>query len=77
MGDVQMVFEDICIMTNNVPRLAQFYRELFENSSEGNEAHTMINVGGLGVAIWKQNIPEGMNEGQSEREPLRMQQVES
>jgi predicted enzyme related to lactoylglutathione lyase len=58
-----MVFEGICLMTTNVSRLAQFYRELFETTSEGNDEHTTINVGGLGVAIWKQAIPEGTNAG--------------
>src|SRR5512146_2509707 len=58
-----MVFEGICIMTNNVSRLAQFYRELFQAASEGNDEHTTINIGGLGVAIWKRDIPEGMNDG--------------
>jgi len=62
--EVRMVFEGICIMTNNVSRLAQFYRELFETTSEGNDEHTTINVGGLGVAIWKRDNPEGMNDGQ-------------
>jgi len=57
-----MVFEGICIMTDNVSQLAQFYRELFETTSEGNDEHTTLNVGGLGVAIWKQDMPEGMND---------------
>ena len=59
--EVCMRFEGICIMTDNVSRLAQFYRELFDTTSEGNEEHTTINVGGLGVAIWKQDMPEGIN----------------
>jgi predicted enzyme related to lactoylglutathione lyase len=58
-----MVFEGICIMTGNVSRLAQFYREFFGATSEGNEEHTTMKIGGLGVAIWKQDIPEGMNDG--------------
>lgn len=59
-----MMFEGICIMTNNVTQLAQFCRELFETTTEGNDEHTTINVGGLGVAIWKRDLPEGMNDGQ-------------
>jgi predicted enzyme related to lactoylglutathione lyase len=58
-----MVFEGVCIMTNNVSRLAQFYRDLFETASEGNDEHTTINIGGLGVAIWKRDLPDGMNDG--------------
>jgi predicted enzyme related to lactoylglutathione lyase len=60
-----MLFEGICLMTNHVSRLAQFYRELFETVSEGNEEHTTMNIGGLGLAIWKQDLPEGMKEGKS------------
>lgn len=58
-----MVFEGLCIMTNNVSRLAQFYQELFETPAEGNEEHTTLSIGGLGLAIWKQDLPEGMNAG--------------
>ncbi len=63
VDEVQMVFEGICIMTNNVSGLAQFYRELFDATSEGNDEHTTINFGGLGVAIWKRDIPDGLNDG--------------
>jgi predicted enzyme related to lactoylglutathione lyase len=58
-----MVFEGICIMTGDVPQLVKFYRELFEVASEGSDEHTTMEIGGLGLAIWKQAIPEGMDDG--------------
>ena len=58
-----MLFEGICIMTGNVSRLADFYRELFEAPSEGNNEHTTMNIGGFGLALWKQDIPEGLIDG--------------
>lgn len=57
-----MVFEGICLMTNDVARLAQFYRELFETTAEGNDKHMTMNIGGLGLAIWRQALPEGLSE---------------
>ncbi len=57
-----MIFEGICIMTGDVARLAQFYRGLFETTSEGNEEHTTMKIGGLGLAIWRQDHPEGVSE---------------
>ncbi len=56
-----MEFEGICIMTDDVPRLALFYQELFETSSEGNDEHTTLNIGGLGLAIWRQGIPDSIS----------------
>lgn len=62
-----MIFEGICIITGNVSRLAQFYRELFDTTSEGNEEHTTVRIGGFGLALWKQSIPECSREENSKQ----------
>ena len=48
-----MEFEGICIMTSDVNRLARFYCELFDTTSEGNDVHTTMKIGTLGLAIWR------------------------
>jgi predicted enzyme related to lactoylglutathione lyase len=50
-----MEFEGLCILTNDVPRLARFYCDLFETVSAGNDLHTTMKIGGLGLAIWKED----------------------
>jgi predicted enzyme related to lactoylglutathione lyase len=47
-----MEFEGICIMTGDVARLARFYCDLFGTVSEGNDRHTTLKIGTLGLAIW-------------------------
>ncbi len=48
-----MKFQGLCLITGDVARLAHFYRELFETTSEGNDTHTTMSIGGLGLAIWR------------------------
>jgi len=40
-------FTDICIITNNVPRLRAFYEAVFGVKAEGNEIHSGISINGL------------------------------
>jgi len=57
-----MEFEGICIMTDDVARLARFYCELFETTSEGNDEHTTMKIGALGLAIWRQGNTDSDDE---------------
>jgi predicted enzyme related to lactoylglutathione lyase len=51
-----MKFEGMCLLTTDVPRLAAFYSTVFAAEAEGDSSHSVIKVGGLGLAIWQ---PDG------------------
>ena len=57
-----MDFEGICIITHDVPRLRRFYCELFETTSEGNDVHTTMKIGALGLAIWREGVADSTSE---------------
>jgi Glyoxalase/Bleomycin resistance protein/Dioxygenase superfamily. len=52
-----MEFTGICIHTNNVPRLVDFYSKVFDLKAEGNEVHSAFHE--IKLAIWN---PGGINE---------------
>jgi predicted enzyme related to lactoylglutathione lyase len=52
-----MKFEGVCLLTTDVPRLAEFYSKVFAAEAEGDDSHSVIRVGGLGLAIWH---PDGL-----------------
>lgn len=54
-----MKFEGVCLLTTDVPKLAEFYSMAFSAEAEGDERHATVTVGGLGLAIWH---PEGLEE---------------
>ena len=54
-----MKFEGICLLTIDVPRLVDFYSKVFAIEAEGDETHSVLCVGGLGLAIWH---PDGLEQ---------------
>ncbi len=54
-----MKFEGICLLTTDVPRLAEFYSQVFGTEAAGDAGHSVLQVGGLGLAIWH---PEGLEQ---------------
>lgn len=52
-----MKFDGLCLLTTDVPRLAAFYATVFAAQAEGDATHSVITVGGLGLALWH---PEGL-----------------
>lgn len=52
-----MKFEGVCLLTKDVPRLVEFYSTLFATEAEGDDSHSVMRIGGLGLAIWH---PEGL-----------------
>jgi predicted enzyme related to lactoylglutathione lyase len=54
-----MKFSGMCLLTVDVPKLVDFYSKVFGVEAEGDDIHSVINVGGLGIAIWH---PDGLEE---------------
>lgn len=54
-----MKFDGLCLLTTDVPRLVQFYAAIFGAEAEGDAVHSVIHVGGLGLALWH---PEGLDQ---------------
>jgi uncharacterized glyoxalase superfamily protein PhnB len=44
-------FTDICFITNDVLRLRTFYETVFGGKAEGDEWHSTLEIGGLGVVF--------------------------
>ena len=44
-------FTDICFVTNDVIRLRTFYEIVFGSKGEGDELHSTLQVGGLGMVF--------------------------
>lgn len=55
----KMKFEGVCLLTTDVPRLAEFYSTVFAAEAEGDDRHSVIQIGGLGLALWH---PEGLEQ---------------
>ena len=53
-----MIFNDICIITRNVPVLAKFYEAIFNAKAEGDNIHCFINAAGLKIAIYDKRAAE-------------------
>ncbi len=54
-----MKFDGLCLLTTDVPRLVEFYSKVFAATAEGDDIHSVMRVGGLGLAIWH---PEGLEQ---------------
>jgi predicted enzyme related to lactoylglutathione lyase len=51
-----MVFaNEICLITDNVPRLVAFYEKVLQTTSEGNEIHSIININSGNFAIYSKS----------------------
>ncbi len=55
-----MIFRDICIITKNVPETVRFYEAVLGTKAEGDHIHSVINAGGLGIAIYDQSDAESL-----------------
>ena len=44
-------FADICLITNDVPRLRAFYEAVFGGKAEGNDIHSGLSADGLTLAF--------------------------
>lgn len=53
-----MKFSDICIITENVSRLARFYETIFQTKAEGDDIHSTLLTDGAGIAIYSKNAAE-------------------
>jgi catechol 2,3-dioxygenase-like lactoylglutathione lyase family enzyme len=51
-----MEFKGICIITNNVPRLVDFYSKALCVKAEGDDVHSVL--GEVNLAIWNPNAME-------------------
>ena len=58
-----MIFAGICIITENVSRLAAFYEKVLQTTAEGNDTHTMLNIEGASMAIFSKTGMENMVKG--------------
>jgi len=62
MNQMEFGFEGLCIMTGDVARLARFYCELFETTSDGSAVHKTMRIGTLGLAIWQEGVADSIDE---------------
>jgi len=46
MEDKEMIFAGICIITENVSRLSDFYEKVLQAVAEGDDTHATINTNG-------------------------------
>lgn len=53
-----MKFTDICIITEKVPEVVEFYETIFNAKAEGDHIHSFIKAGGLGIAIYSKTAAE-------------------
>lgn len=58
-----MEFVGICLITNNVPRLADFYTKVLGVSAEGDDIHVELHTEGAGMAIFSTGGMESMAPG--------------
>ena len=47
-----MKFVGICLITNNVPNLAEFYTKVLGVKAEGDDVHVELNTEGAGMTIY-------------------------
>ena len=51
-------FTDVCLVTNDVPRLRAFYEVVFETKAEGDDIHSGISLEGLTIVFDHVDIAE-------------------
>jgi uncharacterized glyoxalase superfamily protein PhnB len=56
-------FVGICLITNNVPALADFYAEVLGVQAEGDDGHAELSTEGAGIAIFSTEGMENMAPG--------------
>jgi catechol 2,3-dioxygenase-like lactoylglutathione lyase family enzyme len=55
-----MRFVGICLITNSVPALADFYAKVLGVKAEGDDVHTVLDTDGAGIAIFSTEGMENM-----------------
>ena len=58
-----MRFTGICLITKNVPALADFYTRILGVTSEGDSTHMELHIAGAGIAIFTIDGMEAMAPG--------------
>ena len=58
-----MKFTGICLITEDVPQLVQFYTKVLGCQAEGNDVHADFTPGGAGLAIFTRQGMEEMAPG--------------
>lgn len=51
-------FSDICIITDDVLKLVQFYVTVFNAEADGDEIHSTVVANGFGIAIYAKKAAE-------------------
>jgi predicted enzyme related to lactoylglutathione lyase len=55
-----MKYSGICLITQNVPKLVNFYKKVFTTDSEGDDIHADLNIGGLNLSIYSEKGMENL-----------------
>jgi catechol 2,3-dioxygenase-like lactoylglutathione lyase family enzyme len=55
-----MQFVGICLVTNNVPEMVDFYTRVLGVQAEGDDVHAVLSTEGAGIAIFSTKGMEGM-----------------
>ena len=55
-----MIFKGICLVTNNVPGLVDFYKMVLCVEADGDDEHSELHTGGANIAIFSTNGMERM-----------------
>ena len=55
-----MKFVGICLVTNNVPEMVDFYTKVLGVKAEGDDVHTVLDTDGAGIAIFSTEGMESM-----------------
>lgn len=58
-----MTFTGVCIITENVSRLTEFYKEVLQTTAEGDNSHVTIYTKGGGISIFSKTGMENMVSG--------------
>lgn len=53
-----MKLSDICIITEDVPLLTQFYKSVLQVNADGDEIHATLIIGREGIAIYSKKAAE-------------------
>jgi catechol 2,3-dioxygenase-like lactoylglutathione lyase family enzyme len=55
-----MKFVGICLVTNNVPEMVDFYTKVLGVKAEGDDVHAVLDTDGAGIAIFSTEGMESM-----------------
>lgn len=56
-----MELAGVCLITDNVPALASFYKKVLEAESEGDDVYTMLKTRGTILSIFSRKAMESLN----------------